>query len=86
MKDLRRSVIRLFLITFLLLFIAWLGMQYIVYKGDLVRMFADARRALEHSGVYLFIKERVVPFFTDRVIPWFAGVIESVKGALAPRG
>ena len=41
MKDLRRSVIRLFLITFVLLFVAWLGMQYIIYKGDFVRMYTD---------------------------------------------
>lgn len=86
MNDLRRSVIRLFLITFILLFIAWLGMQYIVYKGDIGRMLLDARHALEHSGVYVFIRGSLVPFFRDKVIPWFAGVIESAKGALAPRG
>ena len=86
MKDLRRSVIRLFLITFVLLFVAWLGMQYIVYKGDFMRMYADARRAVENNGVFLFLKEKVGPFFQDKVIPWLRGVIDSVKGMLSNRG
>ena len=86
MKDLRRSVIRLFLVTFLLLFVAWLGMQYIIYKVDFMRMYADARRALENSGVYLFLKDKIGPFFQEKVIPWFTGIIESAKGMLAGRG
>ncbi len=86
MKDLRRSVIRLFLVTFLLLFVAWLCMQYIVYRGDIEGMLRDARHALENNGVYLFIMEKVTPFFRDKVIPWFQGVIESAKGLLAGRG
>ena len=86
MKDLRRSVIRLFLVTFLLLFVAWLGMQYIVYKGDFERMFLDARRALENSGVFLFVKDKLGPFFREKVIPWFTNLVESAKGMLAGRG
>ena len=86
MKDLRRSVIRLFLITFVLLFVAWLGMQYIIYKGDFMRMYADARRAVENSGVFLFLKEKLGPFFQEKVIPWFKGLIDSVKGMMANRG
>ena len=86
MKDLRRSVIRLFLITFVLLFVAWLGMQYIIYKGDFVRMYTDARHAVENSGVFLFLKDKLGTFFQDKVIPWFKGVIDSVKGMLAGRG
>ena len=34
MKDFRRSVIRLFLATFFLLFIAWIGMKAMQYHGD----------------------------------------------------
>jgi hypothetical protein len=37
MKDFRKSVVRLFLVTFFLLFIAWVGMKAMQYRGDYER-------------------------------------------------
>ena len=51
MKDFRRSVIRLFLATFFLLFIAWIGMKAIQYHGDYERMIRDAQRYLRENDV-----------------------------------
>ena len=34
MKSFRKSVVRLFLATFFLLFIAWIGMKAMQYHGD----------------------------------------------------
>ena len=50
MKDFRKSVIRLFLGTFFLLFIAWVAMKAMQYHGDYERMIADAQRFLRNNA------------------------------------
>ena len=51
MKDFRRSVFRLFLATFFLLFIAWIGMKAMQYHGDYERMIRDVQRyEISHTG------------------------------------
>ena len=51
MKDFRRSVFRLFLATFFLLFIAWIVMKAMQYHGDYERMIRDVQRyEISHTG------------------------------------
>jgi len=80
MKDFRRSVIRLFLATFFLLFIAWVGMKAIQYHGDYERMIRDAQRYLRENDVVRFVRDKAVPFFQRKVIPAVENVINTVKG------
>ena len=79
MKDFRRSVIRLFLATFFLLFVAWVGLKAMQYHGDFERMLRDAQRYLRNNDVVGFFRHKVIPFVQDRVIPFIEGAINSVK-------
>ena len=67
-KDFRKSVIRLFLATFFLLFIAWIG------------MIRDAQRFLRENDVVRFARDKAVPFLRGKVIPAIGNVVNSVKG------
>ena len=80
MKDFRRSVIRLFLATFFLLFIAWIGMKAMQYRGDYDRMIRDAQRHLRENDVVAFFRDKAVPFFRGKVIPAIENVVNTVKG------
>ena len=79
MKSFRRSVIRLFLVTFFLLFVAWVGLKAMQYRGDYGRMLRDAQRYLRDNSVVNFFRDRVIPFIQTRVIPFIEGAINSVK-------
>ena len=79
MKSFRRSVIRLFLVTFFLLFVAWVGLKAMQYRGDYGRMLRDAQRALRDSAAVGFFQHKVIPFVQERVIPFIEGAINSVK-------
>lgn len=80
MKDFRRSVIRLFLATFFLLFIAWVGMKAMQYHGDYDRMIRDAQRFLHENDVVRFAQGKAIPFLRGKVIPAIGNVVNSVKG------
>jgi hypothetical protein len=80
MKDFRKSVIRLFLGTFFLLFIAWVAMKAMQYHGDYERMIADAQRFLRNNGVVEFVRNKVMPFIREKAIPAIENVIDTVKG------
>lgn len=80
MKDLRKSVIRLFLGTFFLLFIAWVGMKAMQYQGDYERMLRDAQRFLRENGVVTFARDKVIPFFQEKVAPAIQGATKTMKG------
>ena len=67
MKDFRKSVIRLFLTTFFLLFIAWVGMKAIQYHGDYERMIRDAQRFLRENDVVAFVRDKAVPAIQDAI-------------------
>lgn len=67
MRDFRRSVIRLLLVTAFLLFGAWLALKAMQYHGDLGRMLEDLRKL----GVVRFFEGKVAPWFQERFIPFF---------------
>ena len=67
MKDFRRSVFRLFLATFFLLFIAWVGMKAMQYHGDYERMVWDAQRYLRENDVVAFVRDKAVPAIQDAI-------------------
>ena len=67
MKDFRKSVIRLFLATFFLLFIAWVGMKAMQYHGDYERMIWDAQRYLRENDVVAFVRDKAVPAIQDAI-------------------
>ena len=72
-KDFRKSVIRLFLATFFLLFIAWIGMKAMQYHGDYERMIRDVQR-------FLRVRDKAMPFIRGKIIPVIENVINTVKG------
>lgn len=78
MKDFRESVIHLFLMTFLLLFIAWIGVKAMQYRGNYGRMIQDARRFLRENDAATLVRDKVMPFFREKLIP----VIERVSSAV----
>ena len=80
MKDFRKSVIRLFLATFFLLFIAWVGLKAWQYHGDYARMLRDAQRFLRRNEAVKLVRDRVIPFFRLKVIPAVERVIDRVRG------
>ena len=80
MKDFRRSVIRLFLGMFFLLFAAWIGMKAMQYHGDYERMIRDAQRFLRENAVVDFFQNKAIPFFQEKVIPTIERAINAVKG------
>ena len=82
MKDFRRSVIRLFLATFFLLFIAWIGMKAMQYHGDYERMIRDVQRFLRENDVVRFVRDKAVPFILGKIIPVIGNVVNSVKGGV----
>ena len=63
MKSFRKSVIRLFLATFFLLFIAWVGMKAMQYHGDYEGMIRDAKRFLRENDVIEFIRHKAMRFW-----------------------
>jgi len=80
MKDFRKSVIRLFLTTFFLLFIAWIGMKAMQYHGNYERMIRDAQRFLRENDVVAFARDKVMPFFREKIVPAIERVSDTVKG------
>ena len=78
-KDFQKSVIRLFLATFFLLFIAWIGMKAMQYHGDYERMIRDVQRFLRENDVVRFVRDKVIPFFRGKVIPAVENVVNTVK-------
>ena len=83
MKDFRKSVIRLFLATFFLLFIAWVGMKAMQYHGDYERMIRDAQRFLRDNAAVEFVRDKAMPFFRGKVLPAIENAIDTVKGWFA---
>lgn len=83
MKDFRKSVIRLFLATFFLLFIAWVGMKAMQYHGDYARMIRDAQRFLRQNDAVAFVRDKAIPFFQGKIIPATENMINTVKGWFA---
>lgn len=83
MKSFRKSVFRLFLATFFLLCIAWVGMKAMQYHGDYERMIRDAQRFLRENDVVGFVQGKAIPFFQQKVIPAIENVINTVKGWFA---
>jgi len=79
MKDFRRSVFRLFLATFFLLFIAWVGMKAMQYHGDYEKMIRDAQRFLRENDVVRFVRDKAMPFLRGKVIPSIEKMINTVK-------
>ena len=67
MKSFRKSVFRLFLATFFLLFIAWVGMKAMQYHGDYERMVWDAQRYLRENDVVAFVRDKGVPAIQDAI-------------------
>ena len=67
MKSFRKSVFRLFLATFFLLFIAWIGMKAMQYHGDYERMVWDAQRYLRENDVVAFVRDKAVPAIQDAI-------------------
>ena len=67
MKSFRKSVFRLFLATFFLLFIAWVGMKDMQYHGDYERMVWDAQRYLRENDVVAFVRDKAVPAIQDAI-------------------
>jgi hypothetical protein len=63
MKNFRRSVIRLFMATLFLLFIAWVGMKAMQYHGDYEGMIRDAKRFLRENDVIEFIRHKAMRFW-----------------------
>lgn len=78
MKDFRKSVIHLFLMTFFLLFIAWIVVKAMQYRGNYGRMIQDARRFLRENDAATLVRDKVMPFFREKLIP----VIERVSSAV----
>ncbi len=83
MKDFRKTVIRLFLATFFLLFIAWVGMKAMQYHGDYERMIRDAQRFLRENDGVKFVQNKLIPFFRVKVIPAVENAVNTVKGWFA---
>ena len=83
MKSFRKSVIRLFIATFFLLFIAWVSMKAMQYHGDYERIFRDAQRFLRENDVVGFVQGKAIPFFQQKVIPAIENVINTIKGWFA---
>ena len=80
MKSFRKSVFRLFLATFFLLFIAWVGMKAMQYHGDYERMIRDAQRLLRKNDVVGFVRKKIIPFFRKEIIPAIENMANTVKG------
>ena len=83
MKSFRKSVFRLFLATFFLLFIAWVGMKAMQYHEDYERMIRDAQRFLCENDVVRFVQGKAIPFFRGKAIPAIENVINTIKGWFA---
>ncbi len=80
MKDFRKSVIRLFVGMFFLLFVAWIGMKAMQYHGDYERMIRDAQRFLRENSVVDFFQNKAMPFLQEKVVPAIERPINAVKG------
>ena len=80
MKDFRRSVIRLFLGTFFLLFVAWAGLKAMQYHGDYERLLRDAQGFLRENAVIVFFQRKVIPFLQDKIIPALERAVDAAKG------
>lgn len=85
MKDFRKSVIRLFLGMFFLLFVAWVGMKAMQYRGDYERMIRDAQRFMHENAVVDFVQHKAMPFLQQKVVPAIEGAINAVKGLFSQR-
>lgn len=79
MKDFRKSIIHLFLMTFFLLFIAWIGVKAMQYRGNYGRMIRDARRFLRENDAVTLVRDKVMPFFREKLIPAIERVSNAVK-------
>lgn len=79
MKSFRKSVVRLFLVTFFLLFIAWVAMKAMEYNGNYDRMSRDAQRFLRENDAVAFVRDKAIPFFQGKVIPAIENVVNTVK-------
>ena len=67
MRDFKRSVFRLLLLTAVLLFGAWALIKVAQYKGDIEAIIRD----LQNGGVARFVQEKVVPFYEQQFVPFF---------------
>ena len=90
MKSFRKSVIRLFLATFFLLFIAWVGMKAMQYHGDYERMIRDAQRYLRENGVVAFVRDKAIPaasaaFSTSDTVSRPLQTLRAIVRILSPR-
>ncbi len=65
--NLRRSVIRLLLVTAFLLGGAWVALKLMQYRGDMNLLIKD----LEKIGVVSFFRDKVVPWFQKDFVPFF---------------
>lgn len=78
MRGYKRSMIRLLLFTAFLLFGAWLALKTMQYKGDV----AAISRDLEKLGIVRFAREKVLPVFSDTIIPFFRDKLgPAIEGA-----
>lgn len=81
MRDFRRSVFRLLLMTVVLLLGAWALMKVAQYKGDVEAIIRD----LKNGGVARFVQEKVLPFYEQQVAPFFRDKLgPKVEELIAP--
>ena len=79
MKNFKRSLIRLCLLTFFLLFVAWLGLKMMQYNGDFERMLRDVQRTFEGWGIQIGpVIDKIRQFFKP-VIDFFEDKVNQIK-------
>ena len=76
MQNFRRSVFRLLFFTAFLLFVAWIAMKLMLYRGDWNRLLADGQAWLKGIGIH---PDAIVRFFNETVRPKVEEMVQSVR-------
>lgn len=76
MQNFRRSVFRLLFFMAFLLFVAWIAMKLMQYRGDWSRLLADGQSWLKGLGIH---PEAISKFFSDTVKPKAEEMMQSVR-------
>lgn len=76
MQSFRRSVFRLLFFTAFLLFVAWIALKLMQYRGDWGRLLEDGQSWLRGIGIR---PDAIVRFFNETVEPKVQEMVQSVR-------
>ncbi len=76
MQNFRRSMIRLLFVTVFLLFVAWIALKAMSYRGDWERMYSDWKQSSGRLGEKV---EQLVKPMIDSVGPKVQEMVQSTR-------